>query len=80
MRLISVTLQILAENPNFKKLREAFVDERALITTTLISSSHWKTLERFCLRKKRPENVFLTLQVNYRKISQKNKLCPPKQQ
>ena len=34
----------------------------------------------FCLRKKRPENVFLTLIVNYRKIVQKNKLCHPKQQ
>ena len=78
--MMKVSLQILAKNPNFKKLREGFVDERALITTTLISSTHWKTLERFCLRKKRPENVFLALEVNYRKISQKNKLCPPKQQ
>ena len=58
----------------------AFVDERALITTTLISSCHWKTLAQFCLRKKRPENAFLTPSVNYRKIAQKNKLCHPKQQ
>ena len=33
----------------------------------------------FCLRNKRPENAFLTLIVNYRKIAQKNK-CHPKQQ
>ena len=38
---------------------------------TLISSCHWKTLVPFCLRKKRPENAFLTLIVNYRKIIQK---------
>ena len=71
---------ILAKNLNLKKLRQDFVDERALITTTLISFCHWKTLERFRLRKKKPENAFLTLVVNHRKISQKNKLCPPKQQ
>ena len=47
------------------------VRERALITTTLISSCHWKTLVPFCLRKKRPENAFLKLIVNYRKIVQK---------
>ena len=57
-----------------------FVDERALITTTLISSCHWKILAQFCLRKKRPENAFLTISVNYRKNAQKNKLCHPKQQ
>ena len=61
-------------------MRHGLVDERALITTTLISSCHWKTLVPFCLRKKRPENAFLTLIVNYRKITQKNKLCHPKQQ
>ena len=47
------------------------VRERALITTTLISSCHWKTLVPFCLRKKRPENAFLKLIGNYRKIVQK---------
>ena len=56
------------------------MDERALVTTTLISSCHWKTLEPFCLRKKIPENAFLTLVVYYRIIVQKNKLCHPKQQ
>ena len=34
----------------------------------------------FCLQKKRPENTFFTLTVNYCKIIQKNKLCHPKQQ
>ena len=78
--IMNVSPNILAKNQNFKKLRHSFVDERALITTTLISSCHWKTLVPFCLRKKRPENAFLTLIVNYRKIAQKNKLCHPKQQ
>ena len=51
------------------------MDERAVITTTSISSCHWKTLVPICLRKERPENAFLTLTVNYRKIVQQNKLC-----
>ena len=34
------------------------MDERALITTILISSCHWKTVVPFCLRKKRPEKAF----------------------
>ena len=37
----------------------------------LISSCHWKFLVPFCLRKKKPENAFLKLMVNYRKIVQK---------
>ena len=56
------------------------MDERALITTTLIPSCHWKTLVPFCLQKKRLENTFLTLIVNYHKIVQKNKLCHSKEQ
>ena len=71
----------LVKKWNFKKLRHGFVDERALITTKLISSFHWKTLVPFCLQKKRPVNAFLTLIVNYRKIMlSKNKLCHSKQQ
>ena len=50
-----------------------------MITTALTSSCHWKTLAPFCLQKKKPEKVFLTLTVNYRKIVQKNKLCYSKQ-
>ena len=65
-------------NERFKKLRHGFVHETALITTALISSCHWKTLVPFCLRKKRLENAFLTLIVNYRKIVQENKLYHPK--
>ena len=38
-------------------LRHGFVDERAMVKTTLMSSCHWKTFVPFCLRKKRPENV-----------------------
>ena len=72
MRLIS---EIYKRFPKYlaKKLRHGFVDERALITT-LTSSCHWKTL-----KKKRPENVFLPLIVNYRKIVHKNKLYDSKQ-
>ena len=77
---MNVCPNILAKNKNFKKLRHGFVDERALITMTLISSCHWKTLAPFCLPKKGPENAFLILIVNYHKIVQKNKLCHPKQQ
>ena len=62
------------------KTENGFVDERAQITTTLISSCHWKTLVPFCLRKKIPQNVFLTLIMNYRNVVKKNKLCHPKQQ
>ena len=58
---MNVSPNILAKRKNFKKLRYVFVDERAMITTTLISFSHWKTLVTFCLRKKGPENAFLTL-------------------
>ena len=59
--IMNVSPNILAKRKNFKKLRYVFVDERAMITTTLISFSHWKTLVTFCLRKKGPENAFLTL-------------------
>ena len=54
------------------------MDEKALITTTLISSYHWKTLIPFCLRKKKLENSFLTLILNHRKIVQKKIFMPSK--
>ena len=38
---------LLPKNWSFKKLRHGFVDERVLITTTVISSCHWKTLVPF---------------------------------
>ena len=51
----------IAKKLNFKKLRHGFVDETAMITTTLISSNYWKTLLSFSLRKKRPEtHIFNT--------------------
>ena len=78
--IVNVFSNILAKDLNFKKLRQSFVDERALITATLISSCYWKTLVPFYLQKKRPENAFLTLIVNYRKIIQTNKLYHSKQQ
>ena len=57
--IMNVSSNILAKYSNYKKLRLGFVGERAMIKTTLISSCHKKTLVPFCLRKKRPENVFL---------------------
>ena len=42
--IMNVSSNILAKNQNFKKQRHGFVDESALITTTLTSSCHWKTL------------------------------------
>ena len=57
---MNVSPNILAKNWNFKTLRHGFVDERVLITTTLISSCHWKVLAAFCLPKKRLENAFST--------------------
>ena len=42
----------------FQKLRHSFVDERAMITTTLVSSCCWKTLVAFDLWKKIHEDSF----------------------
>ena len=78
--IMNVSPNILAKDWKFKIVRHGFVDERALITTTSISFCHWKTLLPFCLRGERPDNVFLTLIVNFHKIVQKNKLCNTKQQ
>ena len=66
--ITSVLPTILAKNKKFKKLKHDFVDERARITTTLISSCLWKTLSSFYVPKKRTENTFLTIIGNYRKI------------
>ena len=71
---MSVSQYILAKNEIFKKLEHDFVDKRALMTTTLLSSSHWKILVPFCLQKS------WKLLVKYRRIIQKNKLCHPEQQ
>ena len=77
--IMNVSPNILAKNQNFKKLRQAFVDKRVMITTALTSFCHRKTLVPFCLQNKSPENPFLILTVNYRKIIQKIKLCHSKQ-
>ena len=77
--IMNVSPNILAKNQNFKKLRHGFVDERALIKTTLISSCHQKTLVPLCFERKDLKRI-LTLIVNYHNIVQKNKLCHPKQQ
>ena len=78
--IMNVSSNFLAKNRNFKKLRNCFVDERAMITTRLTSSCHWETLVHFCLGKKRSEKAVLILAVNYRKIVHRNKLCHSKQQ
>ena len=77
--IMNVSPNILAKKQK-KRLIHCYVDERAMITTTLIFSCHCQAVVPFCLQKKRPENAFLTLTVNYHKIIQKNKLCHPKQQ
>ena len=78
--IMNVSLTSLAKNYSLKKLRQGFVDETAMIKTMLMSSCHLKTFVPFCFRKKRSENAFLTLTVNYHKIEQKNKLYYSKQQ
>ena len=70
----------LGNEVDFRDIMNVSSNILALITTTLMSSYHLKTLVPFCLRRKRPENAFLTLIVNYFKIVQKNKLCYSKQQ
>ena len=77
---MNVSQNILAKNKNCKQMRHGSVDERAMSSTTLTPSCHWKTLAPFCLQTKRPEKAFLTLTVNYRKIVHENKLCCSKQQ
>ena len=72
--------QIYSLKIKISKNRHGFVDERAMIKTTLMSSCHWKTLVPFSLRKKRPENALLTLTENYNKIVQKIKLRHLKEQ
>ena len=78
--IMDASLNISAKNWNFKKLRYYFVNERAMIKTKLMYSCHWKTLVTFCLGKKRPENVLLTLTIKYHKNVQKKKLCHSKRQ
>ena len=74
--MMNISPNMLTKKKNLKKLRHGYVD----YYNKIMSSCNWKTLVPFCLRKKRPENAFLTLTVNYRKIAQKNKLCHPKLQ
>ena len=41
--IMNASQKILAKTSNLKKMGHCFVDERALITITLISSCHWET-------------------------------------
>ena len=59
MDIMNVSPNILTNNQNFKKLRHGFVDERAMITTTLKSSCHWKTLVLFA-KEETWESIFNT--------------------
>ena len=56
--IMDVSPNILAKNQNFKKLRHGFVDESVLITATLISSCHWKTLYLFACERKHLKTHF----------------------
>ena len=49
--IVNVSPYSLDKTWNFKQMRHYLVDERALITETLISSCQWKTLVPFCLIK-----------------------------
>ena len=49
---MNVSPNILAKNENFKKLRQDFADERALLTTRLISFWDWETLVPFSCERK----------------------------
>ena len=71
MDKINVSPNILTKNQNFKKLRHGFVDERALITKAFKIFLSLENPCTFLLPKKKTENAFLTLIVNYRKIVQK---------
>ena len=42
--IMNVSLNLLTKSQHFKKLKHCFVEERAMIKTTLISCCHWKTL------------------------------------
>ena len=77
MEMMYIFLEISTQAWNFIKLRHGSVDERSMITTTLISSCHWKILVSFCLEKKRFENAFLKPTVNCCKVIQKNNFCDP---
>ena len=70
----------LSSRLKHQKTKIRFCRSKNNVTTTLISSCHWKTLVPFNLRKKRPENAFLKLTVNCRKIMQQNNLYHPNQQ
>ena len=74
---MNVSQNILVKNQNFKDLRLAFVDKRALATGTVISSCHWENHVPFCLREKKTENAFLTLIV-LKIIKSCRKRCHPK--
>ena len=52
MDIMNVSPNILAKNGNFKKMRQDFADERALLTARLISSWGWKTLVPFSCERK----------------------------
>ena len=68
MDIMNIFSNILTKNKNSKKLRHCFVDEKAMITTTLTSSCHFKALVPLCLRMEGPEKVFLTLTMNFNEL------------
>ena len=49
-------------------MRHGSVDERAMITTAVTSSCHWKSLVSFCLRKKRKSNFNINSELSQNDI------------
>ena len=48
--IMYISPNMLPKNSNFKNLRHVLVDERTLITMSLISSCQLKTFVHFCLQ------------------------------
>ena len=76
--IMDVSPNILAKNKKFKKLRHGFVDDNNI--NIFLSRENPCTFLLAKEKTKRPENAFLSLTMNYRKIVLKNKLCLSKQQ
>ena len=79
--MMYVSPKILFLDQNFKKLRHCFLDERATITTILISVCHWKTLVLFVFKKKKTwKHIFKTNSELSQNHTEKNLfICQTKQ-
>ena len=57
--IMNISSNIMAKNKYFKKLRHGFVQARAMISATLKSSCHWKTIIVIA-KEKTWKNIFST--------------------